>query len=212
MMWRKAVRALIWIAIICAALVGALLIFFEPWTIPGDDPQLAVSIEPTMSSGDYVLVMRSSGASDGALVRCTDPDAAGRFVVGRVMGSGGDVIEFSNGSVLVNGKLPSSSVACDPAVVKLRNPGTQEEQDLSCYLEDFAGSTHPALRSSNGSPRDSRAEVEATKVFLVSDDRPMHLDSRDFNTVLAASCHRIAYRLWSSGGWNDAKKRLTVLW
>jgi len=212
MMWRKALRALIWITIVCAVLVGIMFLFFEPWTIPGDDPQLAVSIEPTMSVGDSVLVMRASGASDGALVRCTDPDAPARFVIGRVIGSGGDTIEFQNGLLLVNGKTPSSSVACDQAVVKMRNPANQDEEDLACYMEDFAGSTHPALRSVKSSPRDSKAEVESGKVFLVSDNRPMHLDSRDFNTVAASSCHRVAFRMWSMGGWSDAKKRLTVLW
>ncbi len=212
MMWRKALRALIWITIICAVLVGIVFIFFDPWTVPGDDPQLAVSIEPTMSVGDYLLVTRASGASDGALVRCTDPDAPGRFVIGRVIGSGGDVIEFHNDLLLVNGKTPSSSVACEPGIVKLRNPANQEEEDLSCYMEEFAGSAHPALRSLKNAPRDSKAEVEPTKVFLVSDNRTMHLDSRDFNTVPASSCHHIAFRMWSLGGWSDTKKRLTVLW
>ncbi len=212
MMWRKALRALIWIAIICAVLVGVVAIFVEPWTVPGDDPQFAVSIEPTLSTGDYVLVTRSSGAADGALVRCADPDAPGRFVVGRVIGSGADVIEFANGTLLVNGKTPSSSVACEPPIVHLQNPGTQNDEELSCYMEEFAGSSHPTLRSTKNASKDSKAEVEPTKVFLVSDDRPIHLDSRDFNTVPAASCHRIVFRLWSTGGWGDAKKRLTVLW
>lgn len=212
MMWRKALKALIWIAIVCAVLVGILFVFFEPWTVPGDDPQLAVSIEPTLSTADYVLVTRSSGAADGALVRCADPDAPGRFVIGRVIGSAADVIEFSGGTLLVNGKTPSSSVACEPSTVRLRNPATQDEEELFCYMEEFAGTMHPALRSTKNAPRDSKAQVEPTKVFLVSDNRSMHLDSRDFNTVESASCHRIAFRLWSSAGWGDAKKRLTVLW
>jgi signal peptidase I len=211
-MWRKALRALIWIAIVCGVIVGVVAIFFQVWTIPGDDPQFAVSIEPSLSVGDVVLVARSSGASDGALVRCTDPDAPGRFVVARVIGHGGDSIEFSSGTMLVNGSPPSASLACEPSVVRLRNPGTQEEEDLNCILEEFAGSTHPALRTPETADRDSKTEVEAGKVYLVSDDRTLHLDSRDFGQIRPATCHHIALRLWGATGWGDAKKRLTVLW
>ena len=214
MNWRRAVRLLFWIALVCAVLVGVVMIFFETWTVPGDDPQFAVSIEPALSVGDFVLVSRSSGGTgDGALVRCTDPDAPTRSVVGRVVGEPGDTVEFTNGLLLVNKKTPSASVACDPATVHLKNPGTQEDEELACFLEELGGSTHPALRTAKNFPgRDTNAEVEPGKVFLVSDNRPMHLDSRDFNTVAPGSCHRIALRLWSAAGWSDAKKRLTVLW
>ena len=211
-MWRKALRVLLWIAVVCGALVGIGAIFFQGWTVPSDDPQLAVSIEPTMSAGDVLLVTRSTGASDGALVRCADPDAPGRFVVGRVIGHAGDAIEFSSGTMLVNGSTPSSSVACEPAVVHLRNPATQEDQGLDCLLEEFAGSTHPALRSSKTADRDVKTTVEPGKVYLVNDDRVLHEDSRDFGAIAPATCQRIVFRLWSAIGWGDAKKRLSVLW
>lgn len=211
-MWRKALRVLLWIAIVCGAIVGIVAIFFQTWTVPTDDPQLAVSIEPTMSIGDLVLVTRGTGAPDGALVRCADPDAPGRFVIGRVIGHMGDEIEFSSGTMLVNGQTPSSSVACDPPVVHLRNPTTQEDIDLDCHLEEFAGSTHAALHRTGGGGENKKTNVEPGKVYLVSDDRALHLDSRDFGGVVPGTCQRIAFRLWSAGGWGDAKKRLTVLW
>lgn len=214
-MWRKVVRALLWIAAVCGVLVGIVAIFFQTWTLPGDDPQLAASIEPALSVGDLVLVTRSSGASDGALVRCADPDAPGRFVVGRVIGHTGDDIQFVSGTMLVNGQTPSTSVACDPPTVHLRNPATQEDVELGCQLEEFAGTTHPVLRpgpTAQTAERDVNAKVDPAKVYLVSDDRPLHLDSRDFGQIAAATCQRIAFRLWAVDGWGDAKKRLTVLW
>ncbi len=214
MNWRRAVRPLFWIALVCGVLVGVVFVFFETWTVPGDDPQFAVSIEPTLSAGDFLLVSRSAGGTgDGALVRCTDPDAPARFVAGRVVGQNNDAVEFNGGVLLVNSKAPSSSVACDQAVVHLKNPATQEDEELGCFLEELGGSTHAALRlQKNLAGRDSKAEVETGKVFLASDNRPMHLDSRDFNTVVPGSCHRIVGRLWSANGWLDTKKRLTVLW
>jgi signal peptidase I len=213
MNWRRAVRLLFWVAVVCAVLVGGVFVFFESWTVPGDDGQFAVSIEPMLSAGDLILVSRGSGASDGVLVRCTDPDAPTRFVVGRVLGEPGDTIEFSNGTLLVNNKTPTASAACDPAIVRLKNPATQEEEELACSLEELGGGLHGALRSAKVIPgKDTKVTVEPGKVFLVSDNRAMHLDSRDFNMVQPASCHHIAFRLWSAAGWGDSKKRLTVLW
>lgn len=211
-MWRKAVRVLLWVVVIAAVLIGITLIFLEPWRVPGDDAQFAVSIEPTMSPEDLVLVTRSTGASDGALVRCVDPDAAGRFVVGRVVGGTGDKVEFANGAMLINGKLPAAPSACD--AMKLKNPATGEEAEFGCALEEFAGGTHAVLRSSSSANagRDTVTEVEPQKVFLASDNRVLHLDSRDFGTVQSASCQRIVLRLWGTTGWGDAKKRLTVFW
>lgn len=213
-MSRKFLRVLIWVALICGVLAGIVLVFFEPWTVPGDDAQFAVSIEPTLSPGDLVLATRSSSASDGALVRCTDPDAPGRWVVGRVVGRAGDTVEFSKGVMLVNGKIPTAPSACDPAVVRLKNPGTQEDEDFNCSLEEFAGSTHSALRAGGAATviKDSSTQVEAGKVYLVSDNRILHLDSRDFGAVAPGTCQHIALRLWGATGWGDAKKRLTVLW
>lgn len=213
MSWRRALRVFIWIALVCAVLVGVVFVFFDTWTVPGDDPQFAVSIEPTMTVGDVLLVSRSAGASNGALVRCTDPDAPARFVVGRVLGEPGDSIEFVNGTLLVNNRTPTASIACDPSTVRLKNPGTQEDEDLSCFMEEYGGGTHPSLRSTKEAPgRDSKTTVEPGKIFLASDNRAMHLDSRDFNMVAPGSCHHIALRLWGANGWMDTKKRLTVLW
>jgi signal peptidase I len=214
MWWRKIVRVLIWVALICGVLAGIVLAFFEPWTVPGDDAQFAVSIEPTIGVGDVLLVTRASSASDGALVRCTDPDAPGRWVVGRVIGRTGDTVAFSKGSMYIGGKIPTASLACDPPVVRLKNPATQEDEDFQCGLEEFAGSTHAALRSSSvsGVMRDSTAQVEPGKIYLVSDNRILHLDSRDYGAVAPGTCQHIVLRFWGTTGWGDARKRLTVLW
>jgi signal peptidase I len=211
MWWRKALRALFWIAIVAGVLAGIVAIFAQTWTVPGDDPQFAVSIEPTLTVGDLLLVSRSKGAEMGALVRCVDPDSPARFVVGRVMAHAGDTIEFKDGVLLVDNKSPSASNACDPATVRIKNPATQEDEDLNCTLEEFADATHPVLRGGK-SVHETHAEVEVGKVFLVSDNRAMHLDSRDFTTVAPSSCQRILGRFWSASGWLDSKKRLTVLW
>lgn len=211
-MLRKVLRVLLWVAVACSILGGLGYLVLEPWTVPGDDPQFAVSIEPTMSTGDVVLVTRSTGASDGALVRCTDPDAPGRFVVGRVVAHGGDHVEVVGGVVTVNGKSSPASIACEPPTVHLVNPATQEDKELNCSVEELAG-YHPILRDVSGKPeRDQRLDVDPGKVYLLSDDRALHLDSRDYLAVPTATCQRVVLRLWGTAGWLDARKRLTVLW
>jgi signal peptidase I len=211
-MWRKVLRVLVWVAIGCAVIAALTYAVFDPWTIPGDDPQLNASIEPTLSAGDVVLVTRSKGATDGALVRCADPDAAGRFVIGRVVAHSGDTIEMASSTLIVNGKPSTASVACDPAMVHIKNPATQEEEELSCLLEDQGGGLHPILRSTKIPSKDFKKEVEPGKSYLLSDNRVMHLDSRDYMGVVPSSCQRVALRLWGAQGWLDTRKRLTILW
>ena len=194
-----------------AIIAGIIFAFFDVWTVPSDDPQLAVSIEPTLSAGDIVLVMRNSGASEGAVVRCTDPQAEGRYVVARVMGGTGDEIEFVAGNLHVNGKSPSAPYACEMAKVTLRNPANDEDVELRCFMEEFGGGTHPSLQS-KAVDRDMKSTVEAQKVFLVSDNRTLHLDSRDFGTVTPSTCQRVAFRLWGTTGFWDTHKRLTAIW
>ncbi len=49
-------------------------------------------------------------------------------------------------------------------------------------------------------------------LFLLSDDRSYHDDSRDFGTVPADSCTgRIVFRLWGKEGWCDDKRRMTFV-
>jgi signal peptidase I len=49
-------------------------------------------------------------------------------------------------------------------------------------------------------------------VFLASDNRHYHDDSRDFGTVVRASCQeRVVFRFWSARGWFDQKRRMTFI-
>ncbi len=207
---RTFLRILKWVVAVLAVVGGIVYALFDPWRVPSDDPQFGVSIEPTVSSGDLVLVSRFSGASEGALVRCPDPDAPGRWVVGRVMATGGDTIHIAGGSVQVNGKSPDSPYGCDGITVT--NPATEEQVDLACSTEEVGGIAHPAVRATASQDREVTAQVEDGKVYLVSDDRSLHLDSRDFGAISPAGCHRIAYRLVGAAGWGDAKRRLTFVW
>ena len=195
-----------------AVIAGITFAIFDVWTVPGDDPQLAVSVEPTLSAGDVVLVSRSTGAKDGNVVRCTDPQAEGRFVVGRVMGVTGDVLEFRGNGMTVNGKSPSAPYTCEVPKMTLRNPANDEDVELTCSVEEYGGGTHSMLRGT-AVDREVKVEVDAQHVYLVSDDRVLHLDSRDFGPLAPSSCQHVVFRLWgASGFWGDTHKRLSFIW
>ena len=54
--------------------------------------------------------------------------------------------------------------------------------------------------------------VESGLVYLLSDNREFHEDSRDFGPVPKESCtETIFFRLWGAEGWGDAETRMTYL-
>jgi len=196
--------------IIVVVIVVLNLTVFDSWVIPNDDPNETVSILPTLRPGARVLVLRSGAVSTGNLVRCMDPDAPGRYVIGRVVGKGGDSIEAGE-TVLTNGKRNPAPHACEDAKMFVRHPTTQEDVKLDCGVEDTAGNEHKVLRDMQHPEPNVKTVVEAGKIYLISDDRHLHLDSRDFGQVDPATCQHIVYRLWGES-WFDSSQRFTFLW
>jgi signal peptidase I len=208
---RTLFKVLAWVLGI-AAVVGGILyaLLLDVWTVPIDDQQLAASIEPTVGIGDTILLSRSTNPDVGTLVRCTDPDSPGRHVVARIVAKYGDVVDISGGTFQINGHGVSAPAACDPPTINVRSPVTGQEEELHCSTEEYAGITHPAIRS--GIEAHKTVEVEAGRIYLLSDNRSMHLDSRDFGQVPVGTCQRIVFRLWGTGGYNDTHRRFSFIW
>jgi signal peptidase I len=206
-------RFLLWSSILLGAL-GAFLYFafFDVWRLPADDPQFAVSVEPTLSSGDIVLLARHGTPSTGNLVRCTDPDEPRRWVVGRWVASAGDKVVFDNENLLVNGAHFASPRGCGRPMPVLVNPASGAEEKLPCRQVEFAGITHEILTATEHAEGLRALTVDPNKVVLVSDNRHMHQDSRDFGSIDPASCEHIVFRLWGAGGYMDASRRFTIIW
>jgi signal peptidase I len=200
-----------------AAIVGAVglvmhLLFFDVWKVPLDDPLLAASIEPTLSAGDLVVVMRRTSVARGELLRCTDPESPGRFVVARAIGRFGEQIELHDELVSLDGKRTPSPRACDPPAVTVHDPRIDDDVTLSCSQEDFGDMTFPVLRANERPEGPTKATVEATRWFLVSDDRHVHLDSRDYGQVDPETCQHVVFRILGRGGFADSRRRLTIIW
>ncbi len=186
------------------------LLVFDAWTVPGDDPMAAASVEPNLHVGDRLLILRGGDVRPGHLARCTDPDAPGRFVLGRVVAKAGETVAVDE-SVVVDGKRNPSPHACTEGRRPMRHPITQEDIELDCGFEDTNGNEHEVLRNVAHPEATIKSKVEIDKVYLVSDNRHIHLDSRDFGQIQASTCHHVVYRLWGDTWW-DSKRRFTSLW
>jgi signal peptidase I len=201
-----------WLLAVLGVILGVLYAFFlDVWVLPTDDPMLSASVEPNVSAGDVLVLGREGTVGYGNLLRCADPQAPGRFVVARAIAHAGEKIVIENEIVLVDGKRTPSPRACDAIQHTLRDPTTGEDVDLTCSVEDY-GIEFDALHLSAHPLPATSATVEPGRWFLVSDDRHIHVDSRDYGAVDAQTCEHILFRVVGAGGLRDAKSRFTIIW
>jgi signal peptidase I len=209
---RAWLKVLVWVAVGIGAALLVLRQFFVAWRVPADDPLLSASIEPTLSAGDLVVVVRSASVARGSLLRCADPDAPGRFVVGRAIGRSGDLVELGSEVVSLDGHRTPSPRACDAPTMTVYDPRTGEDVDLSCSIEEYNDRSFCALRAMQQQEPPTKVTVEPGLWFLVSDNRHVHLDSRDYGQVDPNTCQPIVFRLVSAAGFGDSKHRLSIIW
>jgi len=203
-------RSVAWfVAIVGAVGVLLYLFVFDTWEVPGTDPLFVASVEPMLHPQDRILTSRQSTPGFGELARCLVPDGRGTFTVGRVFGVEGQTVEVLNERVAVNGKAPASRFPC--GVVTLVHPVSQAPLALTCSVEDNGAFTYSVLTHPEYREGHTVALVEPGKVFLVSDDRHLHSDSRDFGQVDASTCQHVVFRLWGER-FTDSSRRFNILW
>ena len=196
------------LAVICLVLYFTLL---DVWTVPEDDPQMGVSMVPTLAPGDLVVTMRHGGTSRGNLLKCADPQAPGRFVVAREEGVAGEKIEVNGESPSIDGTRTPSPSACEVPDLTLKDVRTGEDVELHCSLEELGSVKYEAVRAKTRQEPPTKWTVEKDRIYLISDNRHMHVDSRDYGTLDPTTCKHIVFRLWSKGGWSDDKHRFNFL-
>jgi signal peptidase I len=208
----KLLKISLWVVGIFAAICLILyLTVFDVWRVPADEPMMSASVEPALTAGDLVLVARHSSPDRGNLVRCPDPQAPGRFVVGRVLGLPGEKVTIVGELVNLDGKRTPSPRAC-PSVT-LTHPASGAEETLTCAEEEISQMTFRSLRAhKRPEPPTAAVTVDPKRVFLVSDNRHMHVDSRDYGQVDIATCQHVVFRLWSAIGFGDAEHRFSIIW
>ena len=210
----KYLRTLVWTAVTLAVIAGiARLLIVDAWKIPVDSPNFAISMEPTLSEGDTVLMITRGEPGFGELVRCTDPEDPTGFVVGRVAGVQNDLVITNGRSLTVNGKRYEGEMACPEPTSTVVHPVSGEEVTLACDQVQMGGRLHyRGVTQKRDITTPTQTTVGEGMLFLLSDDRSYPHDSRTFGTVPAASCrNRIFFRLWGKGGWADDKRRLSYI-
>lgn len=194
--------------------VGVILRFtlFEVWTIP-NDPWLSASIAPTLGGGDTVLLLTRGTPALGDLVRCKDPEKADRFVVGRIVGLPGDSIEVRGPTLTVNDNNYISNEACDKPTFTVKHPDSGAETTFGCSRVEMGAGWHfRGTATKTSTINDKKAKVGAGRYYLLSDNRDLHDDSRDFGALPQESCkRRIVFRLWGGKGWSDSEHRMTFI-
>lgn len=210
---KKFLRGTLWTLGVLAVVVLFLrMLFFDVWKVP-DDPVLAASVAPTLAEGDVIIVLTRGTPGFGELVRCPDPDAPGSFIVGRIAGVGGDVVETDGSLLVVNGTRYDAESGCPKERFVINHPTTGREVQIHCDVVVMGGERHFRGVSPKGPlERKLRTEVRSDAVFLVSDNRNFHDDSRDFGLQPRDLCkERILFRLWGKGGWGDDERRLSYV-
>lgn len=206
-------KALLWtigVLVVVAILLRATL--FKVWAVP-DDPVLAASVGPTLAGGDTVLIMFRGAPGFGDLVRCADPENPERYTIGRIAGVERDIVELEGHRLLVNGKRYDNQSACPKPKFKVEHPTSGASVELNCDVVEMGGGWHYRLHTMSAfQDQKKTAKVGPGKVFLISDNRAMHDDSRDYGLVDRSTCkQRVFFRLWGKGPWSDDKKRLTLI-
>lgn len=203
-------RNVVWLAAILGAIILLLyLLVFDTWVIPSDDPLFTASLQPTLSPDDRILTQRRSVPITGQLARCIIPDGSGKYTIGRVFGVGGDTVLIENERASVNGKGPATRFQC--GIVSVVHPVSGDAVPLTCNVEDNGSFTYGVLVHPEYREGPRSAKVEAGQAFLVSDDRHIHKDSRDFGPVDLSTCEHIIFRLWGQS-FGDSSHRFNVLW
>jgi signal peptidase I len=210
----KTLRVLLWSALVIAAIIGlSRAIAVRWWRIPQTEEYawLAVSVTPSLSAGDLILLWRLTEPAYGDLVLCPDPEAPGRVVVGRIVGEGKDEVKIDGSHMTVNGKRIVTETGCD--AFEIADPQTGIERKLGCEMEVVGSRTHAR---GNADPKAPPVPVESTvpegKVYLVSDNRQFPYDSRDFGPVDRTSCREtVFFRLLGAGGFTDWRARFTFI-
>jgi signal peptidase I len=124
----------------------------------------------------------------------------------------GDNLDLNGEFVGIDAHPVSRPRACDPATVTVRNPATEEDIVLGCSIEEYGEGTYSVLRSTDHPEPSSKVTVEIGKWYLVSDDRHIHLDSRDFGQMPSTACQHIVFRIVGGGGFLDSKARFSIIW
>ena len=92
------------------------------------------------------------------------------------------------------------------------DPTINDDVELGCSVEEYGETDFSALRASKHAEAQRTATADIGMWFLVSDDRHVHLDSRDFGQIDPSTCRHVVFRIVSAAGFGDSERRLSIIW
>jgi signal peptidase I len=207
--WMKVV---LWLSIVLGVVLGVIKYWLvEFYEVPNTplEPHVWANA-PNVEPGDYLLTWRAGIPHLGELVLCTDPQAPSQWMIGRVIGIGGDAIETMESGLKIN----NFRVAYNPCLQHRKLMGADGAPvEFACTNEDVGGhhdvNTAPIYSAFT-------AKVDVGKLFLMSDTRgePYAYDSRmpEVGQIPIENCpQRIMMRIVSKDGWADGDRRMSWL-
>lgn len=213
-MRRSFPRLIAYLAIFFGILIGVARATAIRWyKIPTDDPYLQASVAPTLSGGDWILLWRLTKPGFGDLALCAEPKAEYRSVIGRIVGVGHDRVEIRGAELSVNNRRMSNENANEPTFT-VTDPVTKQEIEQPMDKEDLVGRLHLRGGVPKGRTRDPvTLTAEPGSAVLVSDNRFLSYDSRDFGLVPLEACKEmVIYRVVGAKGFSDVATRLSWVW
>lgn len=206
-------RFLIWSALIVAVLIGfARVVAIRWWRVPSQDPWLEASIAPTLRGGDLILLWRLTAPHSGDLVFCPEPKHPERAVIGRIAAVAGETLEIDGDQLKVNRRRASTESNCYEDTFTAVDPQTRTLVEQRCEMEELGSRLHMRGNRVREADPPTTVSVENGHVYLVSDNRQLSYDSRDYGPVERATCkEKVFFRLVGKAGFKDPKTRLTFI-
>jgi len=206
----------LWTVLVLGVVFGVFRYFFIDFHVAAEDttdPHNWAN-SPNLEPGDIALVWRGGEPHIGDMVRCADPTDPTKWLVARVIGTGGDKIEYVDGQLKINNfRVQTAGCQRNPRKV---TDASGADTDMICFMEELGGSKHDVQVVPNSPLPNGEWKVEAGKLFLMSDNRsqPYAHDSREPEVTqrpMEECKQRLVVRLMSKAGWGDSERRMTFL-
>ena len=172
----------------------------EPFQIPSS------SMEPTLLVGDFILVNKFAyglrlPVTRTKIINISEPERGDvmvffppndkRYFIKRIIGLPGDLIEYKNKQLWVNGEAQSMVLAQQDIDVLKRQ----------LYVENLTGVEHDVYQTVTRSAKPYQILVKADHYFMMGDNRDNSHDSRYWGTVPKDNIVGKAFAIWMH--WKD---------
>ena len=196
--WLKETKSFLPIVLVVLVLRSFIV---EPFQIP------SASMEPTLDIGDFILVNKFSYGLRLPVLRnkfvdIDDPQRGDvmvffppkddRYFIKRVVGLPGDVIEYKDKVLTINGKEQSLTAVANAPM---------DFQQRDRFNEDLSGLNHEVFNQPRRPAVDFRYTVPAGHYFMMGDNRDNSSDSRFWGAVPEERIVGKAFAIWMH--WKD---------